>query len=103
MDVSQAVPCGLILNELITNVFKHAFGPADGGVLEIKLKQENDTIRLHVKDNGKGLPADFDIENTPTLGSTLITTLVKQLQGSLEITSDKEKGTEFTVTFKLEK
>ncbi len=102
LDVSQAVPCGLLLNELITNVFKHAFAPAEGGLLEIHLKQKNDIVEMRVKDNGKGLPADLDIEDTPTLGSTLITTLVKQLQGSLEVTSNEGNGTEFIVTFELE-
>jgi len=97
LDIQDAIPCGLILNELITNAYKHGFDKKDEGLLEISVKQKKNNVILRVQNDGNSLPEDFDISETSSLGMTLIQTLVKQLKGSLEIHS--ENGACFTVTF----
>ena len=99
LEVHQAIPCGLILNELITNAYKHAFPGVEEGTLHISMKEENDTVTMMVKNNGNRLPDDFDISESSSLGMTLIQTLVKQLEGSLDISSKDE--TCFTITFDI--
>lgn len=99
LDVSQAIPCGLILNELITNAYKHAFTETENAVIAISLKKDGNRIILRVKDNGKGLPADFEIDQPASLGTTLIHTLVQQLNGDLEVSS--ENGACFSISFEL--
>ena len=99
LDVSQAIPCGLILNELITNAYKHAFAETEYAVIAISLKKEGNKIILRVKDNGKGLPADFEIDQPSSLGTTLIRTLVQQLNGELEVSS--KNGACFTISFEV--
>ncbi|MDZ7716411.1 MAG: PAS domain S-box protein [Balneolaceae bacterium] len=101
LEVQQAIPCGLILNELITNAYKHGFKDIDNGQLRISLKEEGGKITMMVKNNGSTLPDDFDISQSSSLGMTLIQTLVKQLEGSLDISS--EGDTCFAVTFSSKK
>lgn len=99
LNIQEAIPCGLILNELITNAFKHAFKGVEDGRLHISLKKKaDDTITMKVENNGNSLPDDFDIASSSSLGMTLIQTLVKQLDGSLDVTS--ENGACFIVSFK---
>ena len=102
LTVGQAIPCGLLLNELITNCFKHAFVDRDKGMIRICLLQRDDEIALVVEDNGKGLPSNFDIESESSLGMTIIHTLTSQLNGSLKVQNDGEV-TRFTLTFEIEK
>lgn len=97
LDVSKAIPSGLILNELITNAYKHAFPEAKEPVITVSLKKSGDEIMLQVKDNGIGLPPDFEIDEATTLGTTLIRTLVQQLSGKLELYSNG--GACFSITF----
>lgn len=87
LDVSQAVPLGLILNEAITNSVKHAFNGRDKGRITIKLEMEQNTSRaqLLIADNGTGLPAGFDSSATTSMGMQLINTLVVQIDGTLHI------------------
>lgn len=99
LSMRQAVPLGLILNELITNANKHAFDE-DGGIISISCQAEEGKIYLEVKDNGKGLPEDLDIRNTNSLGLKLIETLSHQLDG--EYTLSSENGTEFHIHFAIE-
>lgn len=101
LDVEYLLPCGLILNELISNAFKHAFLSGDGntGSLAVGFSLSDGLYRLSVRDNGKGLPEGFDIERTDSLGMKIVQSLTTQLQGKLEIISGKE-GTEFRVSFK---
>jgi len=101
LAVRQAVPCGLLLNELITNCYKHAFEGREEGVISISIQQSDDNvIRLCVEDDGVGLPDDFDIRNQPSLGMTLITTLVRQLDGALSVSSDS--GTYVEISFAID-
>lgn len=98
LDIETAIPCGLIINELVSNAFKYAFIGNLGGKIEVKFYQESaSTLTLIIRDNGVGLPENFDSKKTKTLGITLVQGLVKQLRGKLEI--DSQQGTEFKITF----
>jgi two-component sensor histidine kinase len=98
--MDQAVPCGLIVNELLTNSLKHAF--PTGGAGEVRLGLEVlvgvARVRLHVGDNGVGLPAGFDPTHAATLGLQLVSDLSRQLRGTLEIAAPGH-GAGFTLTF----
>jgi two-component sensor histidine kinase len=98
LGVDQAVPCGLILNELITNALKYAFPEGRHGTLWIDLDGRTDgKVRLRVADDGPGLPPHLDIRQTPSLGLQLVNSLVVQLQGTLEVA--RVDGTEFRIAF----
>lgn len=91
-DVDTAVPFGLILNEFITNSFKHAFGEMNQGMVEIELEQMTpNSFSLKMKDNGIGLPHDFDVNKSNSLGFRLMKELSRQLKGDLNWTT--ENGT----------
>jgi two-component sensor histidine kinase len=108
-DMDTAVPLGMIVNELVSNSLKHAFPGRDKGEIRIKLhREENEECRnegsisnfvLTVSDNGIGIPEYLDIENIESLGLQLVTTLVDQLDGDLEL--KRNNGTEFTVRFAI--
>ena len=89
LDVSQAVPLGLILNEAITNTLKHAFAGIDNCVVTVRLKVMAGVIDLFIGDNGSGLPVDFDVSNSHSLGMSLIHGLTRQLGGELEFYNNK--------------
>lgn len=97
LDINTAVPCGLVINELVSNVMKHAFTPEKKGDLNINLSSYNENLVLIIKDNGIGFPSSIDFKNTETLGLKLVNTLVDQINGKIEITADN--GTEFKITF----
>ena len=98
LDIGTSINLGLILNELITNSLKYAFGEKDNGQIVISLKQSETkkVTVLKVSDNGKGLPDDFDIHNLKSLGLEIVSSLVDQLKGQLEIHSNGK--TEFQIT-----
>jgi len=98
VSVATAVPCGLILNELASNALKHAF-PSDGGEVTVGLSREPATgrLRLWVRDNGVGLPADLDWRHARSLGLRLVQMLARQLEGSVE--TGPGPGTEFLIRF----
>ena len=99
IPMGLAVPLGLILNELITNAYKYAFTDSLDKEKKITIRfhqPENTTMyRLVVKDNGKGLPDDFIVDNLLSFGLQLVYGLTEQLQGNVTITQDK--GTTFTI------
>lgn len=97
LSLDQAIPCGLIVNELLTNVVKYAFPDRDKGELTIELYQDNRKIKLIFADNGIGLPDDLDIQQTTTLGLQLVSTLINQLDGEFKLST--KKGTNFLITF----
>ncbi|MGA0557095.1 tetratricopeptide repeat protein [Larkinella sp. VNQ87] len=98
LDVILAVPLGLIINEAVTNSLKYAFSPHQEGVIAISLhKNDDQTYRLTIRDNGVGLPVDFDPRQSRTLGLTLIRGLSKQIGGNLQITSPD--GVQLELTF----
>jgi two-component sensor histidine kinase len=100
LHVSQAIPCGLIINELVSNTLKHAFESMARGSIAVSMRcSGDDTITLTVKDDGVGMPKNFDIDNADTLGLHLVRNLVKeQLKGKMGF--KRNKGTEIYVEFK---
>ena len=100
LGIDIMIPCALILNEIISNSLKHAFHDGQKGEIHVsffRIKERK--YRLLVKDNGIGLPQDFDYRNTDSLGIRLVYNLVEQLKGNLEITT--EVGTQFEITFSI--
>lgn len=105
LDIETAIPCGLVINELVSNALKHAFPHNQPGQIQIYFSQQpasevpGDKRRftLSIQDNGIGMPADLDIRKTKTLGMTLIQGLVRQIGGQLEI--QNHAGTKFIITF----
>ena len=96
LGVDKAITCGLIINELVTNSFKHAFPDGREGNVNISLIRENDKINLIVSDDGVGLKEGLDFRNTETLGLQLVNTLVADLKASIEL--QEGKGTSFLIT-----
>jgi len=102
LDIDTAIPCGLIINELVSNCLKHAFLNGMDGEIRIGL-HEGDThkITLTVCDNGIGIPKDLDIESTKSLGLKLVKLFVDQIDGSIEI--NRTVGTSFKILFSVSK
>ncbi|MCX7973201.1 MAG: PAS domain S-box protein [Candidatus Aminicenantes bacterium] len=99
LNLNTAIPCGLIINELVTNALKHAFSPEQKGEIIITLKQRQaGEYLLGVKDNGRGLPLEINLDQPRTLGLEIVTILVDQIEGHLEVKVNG--GTEFLITFK---
>ncbi|CAJ36583.1 sensor histidine kinase [Methanocella arvoryzae] len=98
LDIDRAIPCGLIVNELVSNAFKYAFPDGRRGTLEISMRKDENGILLVVADDGPGLPPGIDVSNTPTLGLQLVHALVGQLDGELAL--HREKGARFEIRFK---
>ena len=99
LGIDQAVPCGLIINELLSNALKHAFPPGPGPTAEIAVSSGPDAasrLTLTVRDNGVGFPEALDFRATMSLGLQLVNTLVRQL--GADITLDRSAGTEFRIT-----
>ena len=96
MATKQAIPCGLIVNELITNSLKHAFPDGRGGEVRVRLREEpGGQATLQVSDTGEGMPADFEAKRTQSLGLQLVADLARQLKGTLDI----GPGATFTIAF----
>ena len=105
LDINKAIPCGLIINELVSNSLKYAFPQTKGGEkkktkkgeINISLSSEDGKIALFYKDNGIGLPEDLNIETADSFGLQLVTALVAQLNGTIEI--NRKPGATFKITF----
>ncbi|MBI1287211.1 MAG: PAS domain S-box protein [Flavobacteriales bacterium] len=99
LNLDTSIPCGLIINEVVSNSLKYAFNGRENGVIEVQFSKLTDgKLKLIISDDGIGLPDNFDIENAESLGLQLVTTLVTQVSGELEI--DNSNGTRFTIVFK---
>ena len=98
LNLDNAIPCGLIVNELITNVFKYAFPGDRKGVINIVLKLINNKVVLSVADNGVGINNQINYLTTESLGFQLINSLVSQIDGELKY--ENTEGTKFIVSFK---
>lgn len=99
LDIDTAIPCGLIINELVSNVLKHAFPDGRQGEVIVELAPAGpQEYRLAVCDNGIGLPENFDWRNSASLGLKLVSDLTMQLDGTMEAKQDN--GTTFTILFK---
>lgn len=99
LNVNQAIPTSLIVNEIITNSFKHAFSGRREGTINIFLRDLEGLVKIKIYDNGKGLPRDFDKENTSSLGLQLINVLSKQMNARYDYYSSEAGGTSFEIEF----
>lgn len=99
LPITKAIPCGLILNEVLTNAYKHAFEGRKKGKIKIELLDENNTVVLRINDNGIGFPDNLDMENPTTLGLKLIRTLTTQLEGTSSFSNNN--GTCFELSFEV--
>ncbi len=98
LDINRAIPCGLIVNELVSNALKYAFPGEKRGELEVRMfKDEAGKYHLIVRDTGIGFPDNIDIHKAHTLGLQIVSDLTKQLEGKVEVR--REGGTEFEITF----
>ena len=97
IDINSAIPCGLILNELLTNCLKYAFPNGMKGVVTVRFKNEQDNYLFSVEDDGIGMPENFVIEESDSLGLQLVSSLVLQLHGKLELSGIN--GSLFTIRF----
>lgn len=97
MSIDNAVPCGLLVNEILTNSLKHGFPENLKGEIFVDLKIINDEYILEIGDTGIGLSEKVDFKEEKTLGVQLIQMLVEQLDASMEI--DRSKGTMYKIKF----
>lgn len=99
MSIDDAVPCGLIINELITNSIKHAFKTSNSGKIIIEfLVLQNGKRSLSIADDGDGLSPEIDLDKNANLGINLVNSLVKQIGGELNIVR-QENGIAFIIVF----
>jgi PAS domain S-box-containing protein len=102
LPIDVAIPCGLLINEMISNAFKHAFPTQESGTISISFRSTpSDEIELTIKDDGIGFPSDLDFRHTRSLGMQLIQQLTRQLHGTVELNGTQ--GTCFQVRFRLSK
>lgn len=98
-NLDLAIPCGLIINELLTNALKYAFPENSSGDIEIKMKKSGQDILLSIEDDGVGMDKKIDIEKTETLGLQLVSSLANQIDATIQL--ELERGTRFIIEFKL--
>ncbi len=98
LNLDSSIPCGLIINEIISNSLKYAFPDNRDGIIFVTLKVNNNNVRIEAGDNGIGIPNHIDIKHTETLGLQLVDTLVEQINGTLVL--ERKKGTKFIIEFK---
>lgn len=97
LNIETAIPCGLIINELISNALKYAFPEGRTGTIDIEFYPDASQLVLVIRDDGVGLPSTFNLDTTKTLGMTLVRNLVEQLEGELSV--DSGQGTAFYILF----
>jgi len=100
LNIDTSIPLGLLITELVTNSLKHGLPRDEEGEIYVNLsRQEDNSLLLKIGDNGIGLPEDFDIENSDSLGLQLVQSLIEQLSGSCK--KDKSKnGTHIIIEFR---
>ena len=101
LAIDTAIPLGLIINELVSNAYKHAFPNGQGGTIAVILRSGNDGhYVLTVQDDGVGIPETMDFRTTDSLGLQLVDGLTRQLKGTIQ--SQQDKGTAFVIEFASE-
>jgi two-component sensor histidine kinase len=100
LGVDVAIPCGLIINELVSNCLKHAFPQGRQGEVAVTLRRDGEEYLLRVEDDGVGLPGDIDLKKVESLGLQLVETLSTQIGASVTVTSAPERGTAFAISFR---
>lgn len=97
LNLDTAIPCGLIINEILSNALKYAFPNNRKGDIYVSMREEKRSIQIEIADNGIGLPDHIDYRNTESLGLQLVVTLVEQINGKIRL--DNKKGTKFVIDF----
>ena len=97
LDINSAVPCGLIINEIISNACKHAFVGREKGTIDIRFSNEDGRFQLYVKDDGIGMPEGTDFSSFNSLGMSLVNALSSQLGAHLEIQT--KDGVSYKLSF----
>ncbi len=98
LDIDHAIPCGLIIQELVSNALNHAFPKEREGDVVVQMKAKRCCpTQLIIKDNGIGLPAGVDFSRAKTLGFRLVKDFVKQIEGTIDLKTSP--GTQFTISF----
>ncbi len=98
LDINRAIPCGLIINELVSNSLKYAFPESMSGTITISINIDESEYILIISDDGIGFPDNIKFNDTETLGMQLVVTLVEQIKGKIEL--DNSNGTFFRINFK---
>lgn len=102
LSINQAIPCSLIINEVVTNCMKHAFDGKESGTIKYKIfEKQKDVVYIEIVDNGVGLPKNFDKSSQGSLGMSLIKGLSNELKAEFLFNTSKQ-GTRFTLHFKKE-
>lgn len=101
MNINQAIPSALLVNEIVTNAYKHAFENQGQGVIDITVTEGDEKVKIVIKDNGIGMPADVMEESSTSIGLTLVKLLEQQLDGDVHFSNDN--GTEFSLVFEKTK
>jgi two-component sensor histidine kinase len=100
LPINEAIPCGLIVNELVSNALKHGFTDHQKGTIVVDIRPLDDQqVELSISDDGKGIPEELDLMRTGSLGLQLVHLLTRQLHGQLDI--QRMKPTRFALRFKL--
>jgi PAS domain S-box-containing protein len=99
LSLDASIPCGLIINEIISNSLKYAFPDNRDGIIFVNLRVVKNKVIIEVGDNGVGIPETVDVKNTQTLGLQLVDTLVEQINGTIKLT--RNKGTIFSIEFNI--
>lgn len=99
LNINQAIPCSLIINEVLTNIYKHAFEGRKMGAITFNTEQKEGLLNITIRDDGIGLPDDFNVKESSSLGMNIIRILSTQLEAEFEFNSSTE-GTLFTLSFK---
>ncbi len=101
LNIDEAIPCGLIINELVSNSYRHAFNEKHEGIIEIKaFIEDNERVTIIIRDNGSGIDDDIDKLKTGSLGLQLVYSLAEQLQGTVDL--ETEGGTLFRICFSIQ-
>ncbi len=97
LSIETAIPCGLIINELVSNSLKYAFPNNKNGKVLISIKSNDDGYELIISDDGVGFPEELDYKNTNSLGLQLVNSLTEQIDGKIDM--DQSNGTKFIINF----
>lgn len=100
LPINEAIPCGLIINELVSNALKHGFPNQQSGTVLVAISRNNDqVVELSVSDDGRGIPPDTDLSRSDSLGLQLVHLLTRQLHGKLDV--QRRNPTRFTLRFRM--
>jgi two-component sensor histidine kinase len=87
LNINQAVPVGLVINEILANAIEHGFDENDGGRINISVHEIEETVQIQIEDDGRGLPEGSDMAGSESTGSAIVAALIKQIEGDLTVES----------------